>query len=128
MALDLKHLQTQEKTTTVKTDVGDFDVTFNPGAAKRKWQTMFAKLQRDMMEATQDGDEEAEADLKEQMTEKLQELIKDWDLTEDGEKLPVDANTMDEIPLGIQRQIFESVIGDAAGGDQGNSRRRSSRR
>lgn len=125
MSLDLKHLDSQEMTTTVETALGDFEVTFNPGSAKRKWQSKMGQLQRDIGQAAQDGDEKKEEKLNDELTEHLQKLIKDWDLTSEGEKLPVSAETFDEIPLGVQREMFEQVITQAAGGNTGNLRRRS---
>ncbi len=126
MPLDLKNLDQNEKTTTVKTKLGDFEVTFNPTAAKRKWQTRMTKLQRDLGTAAQrDNNEDEEAEIAEELGEHLRQLITDWDLTSEGEKLPVSSETLDEMPLSVQSEMFTQVITEAAGGDSGNSKRRS---
>ncbi len=83
------------------------------------------KLQRQLGNAAQDENEEKEKEIADELSEHLQKLIVDWDLESDGEKMPVSSDTLDEMPLAVQSEMFSHVITEAAGGSQGNSRRRS---
>lgn len=127
MGLDIVNLQGQTKTVEVKGEGYAFDVEYHPAAATRTWQTDFGNLQRDLGDATQDNDEEEIAQIKTELTEKLQELIESWDLQSDGKPIPVTGDGMDMLPLPIQQQIFQQLLTDASGGSEEEKKRKKRR-
>lgn len=116
MGLDVGHLQGQEKTVTVKVDGGEFDVEYRPHAATRTWQFEFGNLQREVIEAIQDDDMKERDRVNEELTQRLSDLIISWDLSNNGEDIPVTAAGLDQLSLPLMNQLFEQVIQDASGG------------
>jgi hypothetical protein len=127
LALDIKNLEGESATTTIKVAGGSFDVEYHPHAATRQWQTNFGRLQREQQEAVQDNDTDLEMEIQEEITEELQKLVVSWDLEYDGAPVPVDANGMDILSMPMQQALFQGVLTDASGGDDAAKKRKKKR-
>jgi hypothetical protein len=124
LGLDIKNLEGETRTTTIKVAGGEFDVTYHPHVATRSWQTKFANLQRDQQDVAADQDlteDERQNDLDaiaDEITEQLGALIEGWDLEYDGDPVPVSALGMDMLSMPAQQALFQGLLSDASGGSE----------
>ncbi|MEJ7871701.1 MAG: hypothetical protein WKF67_05545 [Rubrobacteraceae bacterium] len=130
MALDIKNLEGESASTTIKVAGGSFEVEYHPHAASRQWQTNFGRLQREQQQAVQDDDADVELEIQEEISEEIQKLIVGWDLEYDGTEIPVNAVGLDQLSMPVQQALFQGVLTDASGGDETAKKRkkRTSRR
>ena len=120
LALDIKNLEGETSTATVKVAGGSFDVEYHPHAATRKWQSNFGGLQREQGELAQRADDEEAAEeaaeIAAAITEELQKLVVGWELEYEGEPIPVTSEGMDLLSMPMQQALFQAILSDASGG------------
>jgi hypothetical protein len=127
LALDIKNLEGESATTTIKVAGGSFEVEYHPHAATRAWQTNFGRLQREQQEAVQDEDTDLEMEIQEEITEEIQKLVISWDLEYDSTEIPVNAAGLDMLSMPVQQALFQGVLTDASGGDEKAKKRKKQR-
>ncbi len=127
MALDIKNLEGESATTTIKVAGGSFDVEYHPHAATRQWQTNFGRLQRDQQQAVQDDNTDEEMEIQEEISEEIQKLVVSWDLEYDGSAVPVNAVGLDMLSMPVQQALFQGLLTDASGGEEDAKKRKKRR-
>lgn len=101
VAIDIKNLARQEAETDVEFQGERFKVKYRPNIVTTKWV-------KSMRRAENDKDED-------KMVGELVRLIADWELEDDGIKLPVNQDTFDALPLPLTTAIIQAVMRSATG-------------
>lgn len=127
LPLDIKNLEGESATTTIKVAGGSFEVEYHPHAATRQWQTNFGRLQRDQQDAVQEEDTDLEVEIQDEITDEIGKLVISWDLEYDGTEVPVNAQGLDMLSMPVQQALFQGILTDASGGDEKAKKRKKAR-
>ncbi len=95
---------TKLQTFSIKIMGEKISLTIDPSAYDQTWQDALADIV-----ARQKDDEEPSAELNDEYLVLMSQLIKGWDLFEDGKPLPVTIETFRRIPVGLRTALFNEA-------------------
>lgn len=101
MGFDLADLIANTRTITVHSDLFgvDFEVTYAPAEYSNKAYGMYRTL-------VQQGE------ITEAFANVLTKMVKDWDIRQNGKKLPVSRETLDQLPIRMVGEIWSAIMDD----------------
>lgn len=97
---------TKLRTIPIKLDGGEvLNVTYDPGSYNQEWQEALEDIQ------ARRKDEDADArELNDEFLARMCEVLKGWDLLDDGQPLPINVATLRRIPQALLNDVFTTVI------------------
>lgn len=103
MGIELTDLALDERTCVVTIGTQEAKITYRPSA-----------ITTGTMERLQKAEEAGDLGI---ITRFFSEIVHDWDVTKQGEKLPITEENLREVPLVVLQGIFMAIMRDSGRGE-----------